>query len=161
MSAALFGGQSADRPSSTSSTQATTISAASTTPVSPAMKDVSNSKAARPSAYPKKRPSPHGVAKSRKQHSPLYPPQVLVRKTPRAAKAEMIAHRQRDAQIMALRREGIYLEEEYREEIRYYMLEMEVSVPRRFHVFVFSQGEICCRCAEIHDVFDNVYGPTT
>ncbi|KAH9946700.1 cyclin [Amylocystis lapponica] len=89
------------------------------------MKDVSNSKAVRPSAYPKKRPSPYGVSKARKQYSPIYPPQSLVRKTPRAAKAEMIAHRQRDAHIMAMRREGIYVEAEYHDEIRRYMHEME------------------------------------
>ncbi|THH34014.1 hypothetical protein EUX98_g23 [Antrodiella citrinella] len=89
------------------------------------MKDVSNStRLPRPTAYPKKRPSPHGVSKSRKQ-SPLYPPHSLVRKSPRAAKAELLAQRQREAHIMAMRREGIYLEEEYREEIRYYMHEME------------------------------------
>ncbi|OCH96493.1 cyclin [Obba rivulosa] len=90
------------------------------------MKDVSNSlKAARPSAYPKKRPSPHGVSKSRKR-SPLYPAHDVARKTPRAIKAELLAQRQREAQIMALRREGVYLEEEYQEEIRYYMHEMEL-----------------------------------
>ncbi|GBE78385.1 cyclin [Sparassis latifolia] len=88
------------------------------------MKDVSTaSKAARPSAYPKKRPSPYGISKSRK--SPLYPPSLLVRRTPRAARAEMTAQRQRNAQILALRRQGIYLEEEYQDEIRAYMHEME------------------------------------
>lgn len=39
----------------------------------------------------------------------------------------MIQQRQREAQILALRREGVLLEEEYREEIRYYMHDMEVS----------------------------------
>lgn len=34
--------------------------------------------------------------------------------------------RQRQAQITALRRQGIFLEEEYREDIRFYMHEMEV-----------------------------------
>ena len=37
-----------------------------------------------------------------------------------------MARKQREAQVSALRREGIYLEEEYREEIQRYMLEMEV-----------------------------------
>ena len=91
------------------------------------MKDVSNSTRARPSAYPKKKPSPYGVSKSSRRQSPLYPPHSVVRKTPRAAKAEMLAQRHRLAQISALRREGIYLEEEYHEEIRAYMHEMEVS----------------------------------
>lgn len=39
----------------------------------------------------------------------------------------MIKQRQREAHILALRREGVLLEEEYREEIRFYMHEMEVS----------------------------------
>lgn len=39
----------------------------------------------------------------------------------------MIAQRQRAAQIIALRKEGVLLEEEYREEIQFYMHEMEVS----------------------------------
>ncbi|TCD63397.1 hypothetical protein EIP91_005605 [Steccherinum ochraceum] len=90
------------------------------------MKDVSNStRVPRPTAYPKKRPSPGGVLKSSRTKSPLYPAHALVRKSPRAVRAEQIAQRQREAQIMAMRREGIYLEEEYREEIRYYMHEME------------------------------------
>lgn len=89
------------------------------------MKDVSNSnRATRPSAYPKKKPSPYGVSKSSRRQSPLYPAHSVVRKTPRAARAEQ---RQRYAQISALRREGIYLEEEYHDEIRAYMHEMEVS----------------------------------
>lgn len=90
------------------------------------MKDVSNTtKAPRPSAYPKKRPSPYGVSKSRKQSPSLYPAHTLVRKSPRAARAEIVAQRQREAHIQALRREGIYLEEEYRDEIRCYMHDME------------------------------------
>lgn len=92
------------------------------------MKDVSNStKASRPTAYPKKRPSPYGVAKSSRKYSPLYASQSLVRKTPRATKAEFAARRQRETNIAMMRREGIYLEEEYREEIRIYMHDMEVS----------------------------------
>jgi alkylated DNA nucleotide flippase Atl1 len=34
--------------------------------------------------------------------------------------------RRRELQLAALRREGILLEDEYREDIRYYMYEMEV-----------------------------------
>jgi hypothetical protein len=94
------------------------------------MKDVSNSvRTSRPSVYPKKKPSPYGVSKSRKQHqSPLCPAQAVVRKSPRGAKAEHALQRQREAQILALRREGIYLEEEYRDEIQEYMYAMEVSL---------------------------------
>lgn len=94
------------------------------------MKDVSNlsTRATRPSAYPKKRPSPHGISKSRKHaSSPLFPAQDVVRRSPRAAKADLLVQRQREAQILAMRREGIYLEEEYRDEIKFYMHEMEVS----------------------------------
>lgn len=95
------------------------------------MKDVSNSvRAPRPSAYPKKRPSPYGVSKSRKQ-TPSCPVQIATRKSPRAVKAEILAQRQREVHLLALRREGILMEEEYREDIRFYMHEMEVS--RDFH----------------------------
>lgn len=94
------------------------------------MKDVSNSvvKASRPSAYPKKRPSPHGISKSRKcSSSPLHPAQAVVRKSPRTAKPDEV-QRQREAQIHAMRRQGIFLEEEYQDEIKFYMHEMEVSL---------------------------------
>ncbi|KAF8078450.1 cyclin [Lyophyllum atratum] len=74
-------------------------------------------------AYPKKRPSPHGVSKSHK--SPLLPANGPPRRTPRSAKSAMLQQRQREAQILALRREGILLEEEYRDEIQYYMHDME------------------------------------
>ena len=99
---------------------------------SPSMKDVSSSvaKASRPSAYPKKRPSPHGISKSRKQSSsPLHPAQTVVRRSPRTTKAEEV-QRQREAQIHAMRRQGIYLEEEYQEDIKLYMHEMEVRTAR-------------------------------
>ncbi|KIP12027.1 hypothetical protein PHLGIDRAFT_17808 [Phlebiopsis gigantea 11061_1 CR5-6] len=99
------------------------------------MKDVSNSvRITRPSAYPKKKPSPYGVSKSRKQLSqqhqrqpqtPLHPAQAVVRKSPRGAKAQEALQRQRETQIHTLRREGIYLEEEYRDEIQEYMHAME------------------------------------
>lgn len=98
------------------------------------MKDVSNTvRTARTTAYPKKKPSPYGVSKSRKpqSQSPLYPAQAVVRRSPRGAKAQEALQRQREAQIYALRREGIYLEEEYRDEIQQYMRAMEVSCPQR------------------------------
>jgi len=72
--------------------------------------------------YPKKRPSPHGVSKSK---SPLLPANGPARRTPRSAKSAILQQRQREAQILALRREGVLLEEEYREEIQYYMHDME------------------------------------
>ncbi|EKM60977.1 uncharacterized protein PHACADRAFT_247236 [Phanerochaete carnosa HHB-10118-sp] len=91
------------------------------------MKDISNSvRTARQTVYPKKKPSPYGVSKSRRhQQSPLCPPQAVVRKSPRGAKTEHAVQRQREAQILALRREGIHLEEEYRDEIQEYMQVME------------------------------------
>ena len=102
----------------------------SSVPIHPfsTMKDITSSKNVRTTVYPRKRPSPHGISKSRGQNdSPLlYSSQSNIRKSPRNVKAEQIARKQREAQISALRREGIYLEEEYREEIQRYMLEMEV-----------------------------------
>ena len=90
------------------------------------MKDVSSATAKlhRLSAYPKKRPSPHGVVKPHK--SPLLPAQGPVRRSPRSAKSLLLQQRQREAQIQALRRQGVLLEEEYRDEIRQYMHDMEV-----------------------------------
>lgn len=76
--------------------------------------------------YPKKRPSPHGVSKSHK--SPLLPSNGPARRSPRSAKTAILQQRQREAQILALRREGVLLEEEYRDEIQYYMHDMEVSL---------------------------------
>ncbi|KAJ7071544.1 cyclin [Mycena amicta] len=70
--------------------------------------------------YPKKRPSPHGISKSHK--TPLLPP---ARKTPRSAKAQLAQQKQQAQQLQALRREGVLLEEEYRDDIRHYMHEME------------------------------------
>lgn len=76
--------------------------------------------------YPKKRPSPHGISKPQK--SPLAPINGLPRKTPRSAKSTLLLQRQRQAHIIALRREGVFLEEEYRDEIRCYMHDMEVRL---------------------------------
>ena len=44
-------------------------------------------------------------------------------------KTEILAQRHREAHLLAMHREGIYLEEEYRDEIQFYMHEMEVSHP--------------------------------
>jgi len=94
--------------------------------------------------YPKKRPSPHGVTKSRKSQSPLTLSVVAVaaaaasRRSPRATKMESVLQRRRELQLAALRREGILLEDEYREEIRYYMYEMEVRRPYFVICFLFT-----------------------
>ena len=92
------------------------------------MKDITQRHPRHSLIYPKKRPSPHGITKLHR--SPVLPYCGPARRSPRAAKASFIQQRQRDAQILALRREGILLEEEYREEIRYYMHDMEVGLSR-------------------------------
>src|SRR3984957_11051522 len=83
----------------------------STSPATKDMKDVSATKSSRASFYPKKRPSPHGVVKSHK--SPLLPACGPVRRSPRFAKSTLNQQKQREAQILALRQQGILLEEEY------------------------------------------------
>ncbi|KAF4623023.1 hypothetical protein D9613_001950 [Agrocybe pediades] len=88
------------------------------------MKDVAPARHSRNSlVYPKKRPSPHGITKSHK--SPLLPANGLARRTPRTTKMALIQQKQREAHIQALRREHAMLEEEYRDEIRYCMLDKE------------------------------------
>ncbi|PCH33563.1 hypothetical protein WOLCODRAFT_135192 [Wolfiporia cocos MD-104 SS10] len=87
------------------------------------MKEASSgvSRASRHHAYPRKRLSPHGILKSRK-HSPGYP-HPGARKTPRAVKADRIAQRQREVHLAALREPP--REDEYKDDIRHYMHEME------------------------------------
>lgn len=89
------------------------------------MKDISTSccRSSRKVAYPKKRPSPTGISKIHKTPGGLLAPS---HKSPYSAKAALLQQRQRDAQIAALRRQGVLLEEEYRDDIRYYLHEMEV-----------------------------------
>ena len=91
------------------------------------MKDTSSSSISRHSlntVYSRKRPSPHGVSKSHYK-TPLLP-QNPNRKTPRSARTSILQQqRLREAQLIALRREGVIIEEEYREEIRRYMHDME------------------------------------
>jgi hypothetical protein len=93
------------------------------------MKDISapSIRQSRASALVKKRPSPAGVTKHRAR-KPTPPTQPLPQ-TPRSAKSTFLHNkRQRELQVLALQREGIYLEEEYREEIRRYMHYMEVHI---------------------------------
>ncbi|KAG1849715.1 cyclin-like protein [Suillus subluteus] len=73
------------------------------------MKDISTTsyRSSQSAAYPKKRPSPSGILKHHKT-STLGPPVIC--QTPCSAKAAL---------------QGIFLEEEYREDIRFYMHEME------------------------------------
>jgi G2/mitotic-specific cyclin-B, other len=91
------------------------------------MKDITQRHSRISLIYPKKRPSPHGINKLHK--SPVLPHCGPARasRSPRSSKAALMQQRQREAQIIALRREGIWLEEEYCDEIRYYMHDMEVS----------------------------------
>lgn len=106
--------------------------------------------------YPKKRPSPNGVTKSRKSQSqsPLTLSVVTAaaasRRSPRATKVESVLQRRRELQLAALRREGILLEDEYREEIRYYMYEMEV---RELSFFFFK-----CILSIVHLFRDTLWG---
>ncbi|KAF9821949.1 hypothetical protein IEO21_00379 [Rhodonia placenta] len=90
------------------------------------MKDAkqSSTKAARLSAYPRKRPSPYGVSKS---HQRAPSASAGIRKTPRATRGAPSQRRLSRAVIVALRRDGIFLEEEYQDEIRFYMHEMELQ----------------------------------
>jgi len=98
------------------------------------MKDISTaaSRHARNNlVYPKKRPSPHGVAKSKAHKSPLLPANGVARPSPRPSKAALLQQQQRQkaAQALAARQSSVYLEDEYRDEIRLYMHDMEVIVP--------------------------------
>ncbi|KAG9314513.1 hypothetical protein JVU11DRAFT_5310 [Chiua virens] len=88
------------------------------------MKDISISscRSSRKVAYPKKRPSPSGVSKIHKTPGGPFAPS---HKSPYSAKSTFLQQRRRDAQIAALRRQGVLLEEEYRDDIRFYMHEME------------------------------------
>jgi hypothetical protein len=89
------------------------------------MKEASSStRVHRNAVYSKKRPSPHGVQKNPKS-SALLPADGLARRTPRPTKYASIQQKEREARIQALRREGIILEEEYRDDIREYMYQME------------------------------------
>ena len=94
------------------------------------MKDISTSSSrnVRTTLYSRKRPSTHGISKSRGQKDtpPPYPSHPNIHKSPRNVKVEQLARKQREAKISTLRRQGVYLEEEYRDEIQRYMLEMEV-----------------------------------
>lgn len=90
------------------------------------MKDIasSNRQSHNPLIYPKKRPSPHGIQKASKSPSLLA---SYARRSPRSAKLALIQQQQRLRGAQFCRKESVLLEEEYRDEIRYYMHDMEVS----------------------------------
>lgn len=157
----------ASRPSSlcppcprATSLQSVALSSASVLS-SQSMKDLSNSTAkhARHPVYPKKRPSPHrdGVAKWRSKQSPI---PLAVRRTPQLLRAELM--RQRQAQLLAFRKDGIYVEEEYRDEIQFYMHEMEVSSNiRSICYWLYESSLSLFQRAEIYHEFGSVYGYST
>lgn len=105
-------------------------SSSTSVPIPSIMKDISSSKNVRTTLYPRKRPSSHGISKARAQKDspPPYTSHPNIHKSPRNAKVEQLARKQREAKASVLRREGVYLEEEYREEIQRYMHEMEVCI---------------------------------
>lgn len=145
---------------STMFSSCTSSPTSSSTATSVDMKDVlpSSSRASRHTAYLKKRPSPHGVSKSRKPSSPVYIPLGAVRKTPRAVKAELVSSRHKTIQLAMMRRDGIYLEEEYREEIRRYMHDMEVSEP---HIRVAKFAKLFHNLLALHCGLYAMHGPAT
>ena len=68
--------------------------------------------------------------------------------------------RHRQAQLLAYRREGIYIEEEYREDICYYMHEMEVRSDSSFvsmNALLNFEG---LAFAEVHHELRDFHGPT-
>ena len=50
-------------------------------------------------------------------------------------RAELLRIKRREAQLAAFLKEGIYVEEEYRDEICFYMHEMEVSASFPNHIY--------------------------
>ncbi len=82
----------------------------------------------------------------------------VARRTPRHAKAALLQQqRQREAQIQALRREGIFIEDEYMDEIHRYMLEMEV----RYSLMRLCPQGLSFLPLAVYHVFHSVNGPTT
>jgi hypothetical protein len=100
------------------------------------MKDLStvSNKNFRNLIYPKKRPSPNGISKSRKSTPSFRTSRPPQRVSPLSAKAALVQQRQRELHIPSIRREGPLLEDEYRDDIRYYMHDMEVR-SCRVHLF--------------------------
>ncbi|KAH8120140.1 cyclin-like protein [Phellopilus nigrolimitatus] len=90
------------------------------------MKDVSSTSTrnARNQLYPKKRPSPHRDAIQK--HRGASSPNSVPRRTPTSIKVRLHFVRQRETQLLAYRMEGIFIEEEYRDEICAYMHTMEL-----------------------------------
>jgi len=91
------------------------------------MKDIasSNRQSRNPLIYPKKRPPPYGIQKASKSPSLLT---SYACRSPRSARFALIQQQQRLRGTQFCRKECVLLEEEYRDEIRYYMHDMEVSL---------------------------------
>lgn len=95
-------------------------------PASSSMKDLSSSsRSSRYNALAAKKPSSHGIQK-RKYASPATAGPAHGH-SPRA-RMEAAIRRQRELQLIAWKREGIYLEEEYYDEIHLFLHEMEVRI---------------------------------
>ncbi|KAF8649865.1 hypothetical protein AX16_005627 [Volvariella volvacea WC 439] len=90
------------------------------------MKDISaaSNKHSRQSLiYPKKRPSPHGITKAHK--SPSHHSQAVSRKSPHSSRAVLLQQQRQQTRMVAIRNDAMLLEDEYRDEIRCYMHDME------------------------------------
>jgi len=92
------------------------------------MKDLTSyTKPSRNSFYSKKRPSPHGIAKSRR-HTPAsvaVPASNPCISASAQHRLRLELHRQRELQALASARDTSLLEEEYRAEVLKYMYDME------------------------------------
>jgi hypothetical protein len=66
-----------------------------------------------------------------------------------------LQQRQREAQIQALRRDGIFIEDEYMDEIYRYMLEMEVG-----HSRISFEAILTLDSSAVHHVVHTVNGST-
>jgi hypothetical protein len=124
------------------------------------MKDSSHvpSKHTRNSVYTKKRPSPHGIAKSRKTPVVQIPTRVTPsRKTPAQERICSEPQSRREAIAAALHRDGRLLEDEYRTEVLKYMYDMEACV--LFHLFFTCVPYVVCLAFD--HVISNIYGSAT
>lgn len=130
------------------------------------MKDVtvSSSRSSRSTAYPKKRPSPHGIFKTRKlqQASPNASSAVACR-SPHALKMQREQQRQQQQLVVraavTLCKESPQMEEEYREEVQNYMYQMEVSTLLYSLMSAAPDYMFRPRTALYHGI-NFVYGPT-
>jgi hypothetical protein len=126
------------------------------------MKDITShvsSKPSRNSFYFKKRPSPHGVAKSRRTPVSLALSTANCRVVGSAQHRMRIEmQRQRELQALMTARDTSLLEEEYRTEVLKYMHDMEVSKGK---TFLRSPVLSTFRLLAMHYVLRYMHGPAT